>query len=183
MYSPEGPWPPSRDEIRDLIKKNKATPSWIFHDGCSARIIKQDELRSKSVVWTWQAEEESETRCKWPVFYPLRATFGWRVSIQILPQLGQRSWQRFEASGAGKSVELFMTSLNLKAECNITRISCTMLLQLMIRRISWRHCFNTAKFACPQLPGLFLLCKVFRTGELSTKSLKGVPQSGVWWFY
>ena len=33
--------------------------------------------------------------------------------------------------------------------------------------------FNTAKFACPQLPGLLLVCKVFRTGEHTVKSPKG----------
>ena len=33
--------------------------------------------------------------------------------------------------------------------------------------------FNAAKFACLQLPGLFLVCKVLVTGEYSTESLKG----------
>ena len=33
--------------------------------------------------------------------------------------------------------------------------------------------FNAAKFACLQLPELFLVRKVFRTGEYSAESLKG----------
>ena len=38
----------------------------------------------------------------------------------------------------------------------------------------WKNIlFNTAKFACPRLPGLFLVCKVFRTREYSAKYLKG----------
>ena len=175
VYPPEGPRPPSGDEIRDLIKKNKATPSWIFGDGCGARIIKQDEVGSKSMVWSWQVEDQSETCCKWPFVYPLRATFGWRVLIQRLPQLERRSWQRIEVSAAGKCVELFMTSLNLIAKCNITGILCTHTLATQdLKKIL----FNTAKFACPQLPGLLLVCKVFRTG-----AHRKVPQRGVWCFY
>ena len=170
VYPPEGPRPPSGDEIRDLIKKNKATPSWIFRDGCGARIIKQDEVGSKSMVWSWQAEDQSETRCKWPFVYPLRATFGWRVLIQRLPQLVRRSWQRIEASAAGKCVELFMTSVNFIAECNITGISCTILLQLRIGR---RYCSIQPSLHVPNCLDCFYLAKFSRQ-----ESAPEVPQKG-----